>query len=305
MSDVDITHLRYLGLAVPDLGAERAFAAGIWGLPQVAADGDLAYFAAEGSPNAYILRLRSAPDRRLDVVSFAVRTERAVDARAERLASSGVKLICEPHRLQEPGGGYGFRFFDVDGRTVEISSDVADRPVRQLARGESIPATLTHVVLHTPSIRESVTFYEQHLGLRVSDWLGEFMCFLRCNEVHHCLAFLPGPVSLNHAAFEMRDLDELMRGVSRLVKENVVLGWGPGRHTAGNNVFSYFLAPSGNVMEYTAEVQRIDEASWRPTVYAPSADITDQWGTGSLNGGGPQRLGPPVADPGLWQAPPR
>jgi hypothetical protein len=103
----------------------------------------------------------------------------------------------------------------------------------------------------------------------------------------------------------MRDLDELMRGVSRLVRENVVLGWGPGRHTAGNNVFSYFLAPSGNVLEYTAEVQRIDEASWRPTVYKPSPDITDQWGTGSLNGGGPQRLGAPALDPGLWQAPPR
>ena len=117
-----------------------------------------------------------------------------------------------------------------------------------------------------------MAFYEEHPGLRVSDWLRDFMGFMRCNAVHHGFAFIPGPTSLNHVAFEMRDLDEMMRGVSRLVRANVVLGWGPGRHTAGNNAFSYFVAPSGNVLEYIAEVQRIDEASWRPTVYPPSPE---------------------------------
>jgi 2,3-dihydroxy-p-cumate/2,3-dihydroxybenzoate 3,4-dioxygenase len=70
-------------------------------------------------------------------------------------------------------------------------------------------------------------------------------------------------------------------------------------------VFSYFLSPSGNVLEYTAEMQRIDEASWQPTVYTPSPDVTDQWGTGSLDGRGIKRLGAPVPDPGLWKAAPR
>jgi len=303
--DSDITHLRYVGVAVPDYAAERGFVASVWGLPEVATDGESTYFAAEGSTDAYVYRVRRAPERRLDVISFAVRNEAAVDAKAAQLGAAGVKLISEPHRLEGPGGGYGFRFFDLDGRTVELSSRVEARPARALKRGESIPATLSHVVLHTPDIKKSVAFYEQHLGLRVSDWLGGFMAFLRCNSVHHCLAFIPGPACLNHVAFEMRDLDELMRGVSRLVRQKVVLGWGPGRHTAGNNVFSYFLAPSGNVMEYTAEVQRIDETSWQPTVYQPSPEITDQWGTGSLNGGGPQRLGAPAPDPGLWKAPPR
>lgn len=305
MSDLDITHLRYVGVGLPDHEAERRFIADVWGLPEVAKDGDSVYFAAASSPSAYVYRVRRAPERRLDLISFAVPSVAAVDAKAQQLVDSGVRLISQPDRLQEPGAGYGFRFFDIDGRTVEISSGVEERAARALVRGESIPATLTHVVLHTADVKKSMAFYERHLGLRVSDWLGEFMGFLRCNTVHHCLAFIPGPACLNHIAFEMRNLDELMRGVSRLVKKDVVLGWGPGRHTAGNNVFSYFLAPSGNVMEYTAEVERIDEASWRPTVFEPSPDITDQWGTGSLNGGGPQRLGAPVLDPGLWKAPPR
>ncbi len=40
-----------------------------------------------------------------------------------------------------------------------------------------------------------------------------------CEAVHHCLAFIPGPASFNHAAFEMRGLDEMMRGVGRPAAE--------------------------------------------------------------------------------------
>lgn len=304
MSADHITHMRYVGVAVPDFATERGFVRGIWGLPEIAAGGETAYFAAEGSPDPYVFRVRAAEEKRLDVMAFGIGSPSAVDAMAERLARASVRLISEPHRLEGPGGGYGFRFFDLDGRTIEVSSGVTERTARALGRGESIPATLSHVVLHTPDIKKSVAFYEQHLGFRVSDWLGDFMCFLRCNSMHHCLAFLPGPPCLNHVAFDMRDVDEMMRGISRLVKEKVVLGWGPGRHTAGNNTFSYFLAPSGNVMEYTAELERVDEATWQPTVYKPAPEITDQWGTGSLHGGGPQKLGAPAPDPGLWKPPP-
>jgi catechol 2,3-dioxygenase-like lactoylglutathione lyase family enzyme len=296
--------LRHVGLAVPDFEVERGFMGGAWGLKETSGGQDIAYLAAEGSSDPYVLRLRKAPERRLDVIAFAASDAAAVDAMAERLAAAGVKLIGEPGPLREPGGGYGFRFFDLDGRTIEVSADVIEKAARQLDRGESIPASLSHVVLHTPDVKKAVDFYVRRLGFRVSDWLGDFMCFLRCNEIHHCLAFLPGPPTLNHAAFEMRDVDEMMRGAGRLLRQDVVLGWGPGRHVAGDNAFSYFLSPSGNVIEYTAEVQRVDDASWTPTVYAPGPDIMDQWGTSTLDGRSPQKLGHPSPDPGLWQAPP-
>jgi hypothetical protein len=56
--------------------------------------------------------------------------------------------------------------------------------------------------------------------------------------------------------------------------------WGPGRHLAGNNTFSYFLDPSGNTMEYTTELERLDEDVWHPHVYDVDDPMTqDQWGT--------------------------
>lgn len=302
MTDLRVTGLRYVALAGPEFAPEHQFIRDLWGLREVGRDGELAWFAAEASDEPFVFRLRGAPERRLDLIGFSAQDAASVDAIAERLARAGVKLLGEPGRLASPGGGYGFRCFDADGHVVEVSSEVAPRQARPLGRGESIPATLSHVVLHSPDLKKSEAFYEEQLGFRLSDRLGDFMSFLRCSAIHHSLAFIPGPPALNHIAFEMRDIDEMMRGAGRLMKQNVTLDWGPGRHVAGNNGFCYFHDRMGNTLEYTAEVDRVDE-SWQPTVYAPTPEITDQWGTSALTGG-PQRMGKPVPDPGVWQAPP-
>jgi catechol 2,3-dioxygenase-like lactoylglutathione lyase family enzyme len=303
MANTRVTKLRYVGLAGPDFGTEQHFLQDPWGLREVARDGELAYFRAEASTEPYVTRLRGAAARSLDLMGFAVEDKAAVDALARHLAQDGVKMISEPEQLAAPGGGYGFRCFDLDGHALEISAEAKPGEARELKRGESIPAMLSHIVLHTPDIKKTVAFYEKHLGFRVSDWLGDFMCFLRCNEVHHSVAFMPGPPALNHVAYEMRDLDEMMRGAGRLMKANVSLKWGPGRHTAGNNTFSYFHDPVGNTLEYTAEVERVDDATWKATTYAMGPDVTDQWGTSALSDG-PMKMGRPAPDPALWQVPP-
>jgi hypothetical protein len=136
------------------------------------------------------------------------------------------------------------------------------------------------------------------LGFRISDWLGDFMCFLRCNSAHHRIAFLPGPPCLNHVAYDMADLDAMMRGVGRLKRQDVDILWGPGRHTAGNNAFSYFTTPAGFAVEYTAELEEVDFANHVAKVIPPAPQIMDQWGVGV---GGPQTMPHPAPDPGLFQ----
>jgi hypothetical protein len=53
--------------------------------------------------------------------------------------------------------------------------------------------------------------------------------------------------------------------------------WGPGRHLAGNNLFSYYKDPEDNTVEYTAEVEQITAADYVPKVRNPP--IADQWKT--------------------------
>jgi hypothetical protein len=107
------------------------------------------------------------------------------------------------------------------------------------------------------------------------------MHFLRCNDWHHSLAIAQGPhVSVHHVSFEMRGLDEYMRGTGRVMRAGIKKVWGPGRHLAGNNTFSYFLDPSGNTMEYTTELEKIETDPWHPSVYDIADPMTqDQWGT--------------------------
>ena len=65
----------------------------------------------------------------------------------------------------------------------------------------------------------------------------------------------------------MRGIDEYMRGTGRLLRAGVEKIWGPGRHMAGNNTFSYFLDPHGNTVEYTTELEQVDEDTWHPHLY--------------------------------------
>ncbi len=111
--------------------------------------------------------------------------------------------------------------------------------------------------------------------------MGEMMWFLRTNAIHHSLAIARGPhVALHHASFEMRGIDEYMRGTGRLLRGGVEKVWGPGRHLAGNNTFSYFLDPHGNTVEYTTELEQLDEDSWHPHLYDfTDPMVSDQWGT--------------------------
>ncbi|BBH68841.1 oxidoreductase [Actinoplanes sp. OR16] len=281
-----ITHLRHVDLAVPDYDKQLEFYTDMWGLDAETDDEGIAFLAAAGSPEQYSVRLRKAAEKRLDLIAFGAANETDVDALAERLGRAGVKLVSEPRKLQTPGGGYGFRFFDIDGRTVEVSSDVAVRRHRKLEEGESVPVKLSHVVINSPNPEATVAFYNQHLNFALSDTLmhprmGEMMWFMRTNRWHHSLAIARGPhVSLHHASFEMRGIDEYMRGTGRLLRGGVEKVWGPGRHMAGNNTFSYFLDPHGNTIEYTTELEELDEDTWHPHLYDFSDPaVSDQWGT--------------------------
>ncbi|MFD3928346.1 VOC family protein [Streptomyces sp. NPDC058614] len=286
MTDRLITHLRHVDIGVPDYEKELEFYSGVWGLTKVAEDSGIAFLAAEGSPEQYVVRLRKSEEKRLDLVSYGAATTLDVDALAEKLLAGGVQLITQPDRIDTPGGGYGFRFFDGDGRTVEVTADVSPRKHRRIEERESIPVRLSHVVLNSTDINKTREWYERHLSFALSDTIrhpkiGDAMHFMRMNPQHHSMAIAAAPVqSLHHISFEMRGLDEYMRGTGRVKKSGATFMWGPGRHFAGDNTFSYFLDPQGNMVEYTTELELLDEDAWHPHVYDPSKDgVSDQWGT--------------------------
>jgi catechol 2,3-dioxygenase-like lactoylglutathione lyase family enzyme len=293
-----VTEIRYVGYACADLEAERVFYAEKWGLVEVAEqDGNL-YFAAEGHDELYVARLRAAEVSRIDIIALAADTRADVDALHEKVVAAGCQIIAAPGALSGFGGGYGFRFFSPDGMAYEISSDVARGTAREMNRWDGIPKKISHIVMHAQSPKVAADFFCDVLGFKVSDWLGDFMVFLRCNSAHHRFAFLPGPPCLNHVAYDMEGVDAMMRGIHNLRLKDIPIAWGPGRHTAGNNTFSYFVTPNNFVAEYTADLEEVDDATWEAKVHIPAPLVMDQWGIGV---GGPQAMPQPAPNPGLFE----
>ncbi|MEY4722010.1 MAG: hypothetical protein RIQ46_1735 [Pseudomonadota bacterium] len=294
-----VTEIRYVGYGVADLAAESAFYQDLWGLDPVPSGDGMAWFKAPGHDEHHVVRLRPAEENRVDVIALAAGSRADVDALCEKVRASGARIVHEPRDLATPGGGYGFRFFSPDGLQMEISADVARGPSRPLERWDGVPVKISHIVLHAPDHKALVQWFVDVLGMKVSDWLGDFMCFLRCNSAHHRIAILPGPPCLNHVAYDMLSVDDMMRGIHRLKVKGKDVQWGPGRHTAGNNTFSYFVTPGGFAVEYTAELEEVDFESHQPKTYTPAPLVMDQWGIGV---GGPQTMPHAAPNPGLFVA---
>ncbi len=293
-----VTEIRYVGYATPDFEAERGYYEEVWGLEPVPSDDGMAYFKAKGADDHHVVRLRKADAKSIDVIALATATRADVNALHARVAAAGAQIVHAPRELTSPGGGYGFRYFAPDGMPYEISSDVAVGGVAKVARWDGVPVKISHIVLHSPQHKEMTQWFVDVLGFKLSDWLGDFMSFLRCNSAHHRFAFLPGPPCLNHVAYDMESVDGMMRGIHRLKVKGHEIVWGPGRHTAGNNTFSYFVTPGGFAVEYTADLEEVDFDMWEANVHTPGPLVMDQW---SIGVGGPQTMPHPAPDARLFQ----
>ncbi len=142
------------------------------------------------------------------------------------------------------------------------------------------PTKLSHVNLNCGDNAASFRFFSEVLGFRLSDTTRQFR-FVRCSRDHHSivLGFNDEP-TLNHIAFELPDLESVMRGIGRMREHGYPAEWGPGRHGPGNNVFAYFVGPEELPLEYTAEMQQVEDdyKVGEPHDWGFPPGRLDQWG---------------------------
>ncbi len=279
MSQATVTALRSVEFGVADLERSIAFYEDVWGLSLVHREAAAAYFRASGAEH-HVVVLRPHADPGLLRANFAAADRAAVDALYERVSRAGGKPLAQPAAVDEPGGGYGFAFTDPEGRDLRILAGVEQH--RDAARVANRPLKLSHLVVNAVETDRASDFFAEALGFRLRDQTAR-MSFLGCNSDHHSVAITRvGNVSLNHVAFEVPDIDSLMRGSARVRRAGTAIEWGVGRHGPGNNVFAYFLDPSELAVEYTAEIQQVDDATYRvgkPADWQPPiAGNPDYWG---------------------------
>lgn len=154
------------------------------------------------------------------------------------------------------------------------------------------PRRLGHMVLMVRDIHKSVKFYTEVMGLKVSDWIGDQMVFLRAGTDHHDLALSQLPKDspdfndlprysrpgLEHFSYLVDSVEEMERSVGVLQAHGVEIVRGIGRHGPGDNFFLVFKDPDGNNVEVYCDMTQIDtQAEHEPVVWERNIDAFDQY----------------------------
>jgi 2,3-dihydroxy-p-cumate/2,3-dihydroxybenzoate 3,4-dioxygenase len=240
--------LRSVDLELADVAPAADFLERVWGLVPAGPEGRTRFFRGTGD-HPYILSLTQAAAPAVAAITFSGSLEE-IDRVKQR---AGVPRMT---KFEVPGGGSGF---DVRGPEAQTYRFITETTPPAPLKDPDKPIQITHAVVNSTDVDASERFAVEKLGFKVSDRTGH-MRFLRCNRKHHAIAYAKAEFSsLNHIAFEMQDLDAVMRGIGRMREARFESVWGPGRHGPGNNVFGYFIAPYGGVIEYTAEVGEVGD----------------------------------------------
>ncbi|WP_246447652.1 VOC family protein [Novosphingobium flavum] len=247
-----------------------------WGLTIVARDVNRVYLRGTG-PDHFLLALHRCAEPQFLCADISIETREQADALHAALCQAGVTEISSPGPLSDPGGGYGFAFRDPGERRpfrviteVENHANTGDYPDRT--------RKVAHLVFNSPNRDDP--FFVDYLGFKVID-RSKTITFLNCNSDHHSLAFYVSVgSSFNHLALEVPDIDSVMSATAKMVERGEEIGWGVGRHGPCNNVFCYFVGPGGFIVEYTAEVEQVDETYkvGGPNDWHFPPGRRDQWG---------------------------
>jgi len=273
-----IKAIGHVGLQVPDLDASVGWATTVMGLREVTREKRTSYLTHGGVHHS--LQFLQAEAAALDHVALEADGERALEELRDRLDKEGVEVVSE--EPEEPGLAQAIRFRGPDGHLFEVFTGMAGGEPRHTGAGVQ-PRRFGHPMLKSERPREMQAFLERVLGFRLSDDVGDgTLLFLRCNPDHHGIGITKGGDGLHHYAWEVENLGALGMLGDVLEKNGGRFLWGPGRHGAGGNLFTYHLDPAGCVVEYYADLIKVyDEAGYRPGAWAMSDyRFANLWGPG-------------------------
>jgi catechol 2,3-dioxygenase-like lactoylglutathione lyase family enzyme len=247
-----------------------------------------------GHPHCWMTVIANGQPKALQHLSLGIFAE---DEPVFRRKIETLGIGCEPPPLASREGLW---LDSPDGTPLQLlvtekvspSSKTSKSSGRMPARGDAAapmrsqsakvrPRCLSHVLLYSPDVSAMVIFFDQVLGLRLSDRSGDLVAFMHTphGSDHHLLAFVKSSgAGLHHTSWDVGSLDEVGEGSEQMRAAGFVDGWGVGRHVLGSNYFYYARDPWGSFAEYSFDIDFVPVGfDWVAGDYAPE-DSFYLWG---------------------------
>ncbi len=273
---VKVKDITFARLQAPDLDVMEKFLTE-FGMFRSVRTTDALYM--RGTDPAHHIHITHKGDPGFISFAYSVDSEDDLKKLAKLPGASGVENI------DEPGGGKRVRLRDpYDGYLVEAVHGIealAPLPIhphplnwspdvlstigdpKRLQFGPSRVKRMTHAVLSTSHIKESLAWFRQTFGLLPTDefyrddrsnLVGSFHRLDRGMEPvdHHVLNIYKGLIpGLQHISYVVQDIDDLFIGHNHLERlSNYEHMRGVGYHVPGGQVFDYWLDPWGQMHEH-------------------------------------------------------
>lgn len=281
---VRVKQLAYVRVEAPDIAEAEKFL-NEFGL-QVAerANGRTYFRGTDAEAPCYIL---SQGPGRVTAIAFEA------DSLEDLAKVSALSESSEIEALDEPSGGQCVWLTDPMGMQVEIVygreklDALAPAPSHTfnmngqrprvgelpgVSHGPSCVKRLGHLVLESADPESLYRWYHERFGLTKSDAVllpdgCAQMVFSRLDRGdeyvdHHVVGFqyaLDEGSRVQHVAFEVGNLDDLMSGHEHLKRRKYRNVWGIGRHLLGGQIFDYWKSPSGLIHEHWTDTDLVNQ----------------------------------------------
>jgi len=270
-----VSQLGYIGFGVSDLEAWRTFACDILGLQNNSAKSKDQLLLRMDAYHHRILVTQTGEDD-LTVCGWEVKDEAALAQLADKIRGLGVDVkACTAAEAEERLVLGLARFTDLNNIKHEIyfGPYLDPAPFASPCGVSGFKAGalgLGHVVLQVDDLEKSMAFYQDALGVRLSDYIflpmggaePSKIAFTHVNPRHHSLALVklpvPAPRRLNHFMVEANTLDDVGHTLTRMQERRMPAGQ-LGKHTNDHMVSFYAPTPSGFAVEFGCQGRTIDD----------------------------------------------
>ena len=287
-----IHSIDHFALEVPDLDEARRFY-DAFGLDVRDEAGGLALYTF-GHSHCWG-RLFMGAAKRLHYISFGIYAEDEAGF-AAHLDALGITRIAPP--AGATADGMWFTGFDELPLNIRVAAKVTASAktsfvTQSVAAGQSgaifnsaapkiHPRQLSHFAIYTSDVIAATAWYEQTIGLRLSDGSGPVVAFLHGahGSDHHLLALVGSThCGVHHSSWDVGSVQDVGLGSAQMMRAGYTNGWGVGRHVLGANYFYYASDPWGSHAEYSADIDFVPaDFDWPANAAHDPGDSFYLWG---------------------------